>query len=142
MSNRVRQYAQKKISQYSSGQVHMSLSPAKCFASVPSSDITAYTPKPQTASGTTVDPWAGFYKKSLENRQQQINGIFPQAPKKEELKANVADHMVENCIGILTLCFALTQRYFWFAFGSRVKLQSERKRIGSSNGHRGTKRYR
>lgn len=87
----------------------MSLSPAKCFASVASPDVTYYTPKPQTASGATVDPWAGFYKKSLENRQQQINGIFPQAPKKEELKANVADHMVENCIGILTCFYAHTK---------------------------------
>jgi hydroxymethylglutaryl-CoA reductase len=71
----------------------------KCSASVEAttSDKQTSTTKSQATSATSVDPWAGFYKKSLENRQQQIHGIFPH--KSEELPDKVADHMIENCIG-------------------------------------------
>eukprot|EP01127_Copromyxa_protea_P012212 TRINITY_DN3158_c0_g1_i1.p1 TRINITY_DN3158_c0_g1~~TRINITY_DN3158_c0_g1_i1.p1 ORF type:complete len:955 (+),score=219.98 TRINITY_DN3158_c0_g1_i1:54-2867(+) len=64
----------------------------------------ASTGTPQQAS-ETADPWAGFYKKSLETRQQQIHGIFSQ--KSEVLKDQVADHMIENCIGTFGLPLGL-----------------------------------
>lgn len=72
------------------------------------------TTKPQSASASVnVDPWAGFYKKSLENRQQHIHGVFPKAPLKEELGVNVADHMIENCIGTFWGFLALEEIAKW-----------------------------
>lgn len=79
----------------------------KCSAAleVGKTDKQTSTTKSQTTSAASVDPWAGFYKKSLENRRQQMQGIFPH--KREELPAKVADNMIENCIGTFGLPLGL-----------------------------------
>lgn len=80
-----------------------SVKPNKCSSEQGAPAQIQVSTMPQSTSAATVlDPWAGFYKKSWETRQQQIHNVFPQAPKKEELGNTAADHMVENCIGLFS----------------------------------------
>eukprot|EP01126_Amoeba_proteus_P031893 TRINITY_DN3119_c0_g1_i3.p1 TRINITY_DN3119_c0_g1~~TRINITY_DN3119_c0_g1_i3.p1 ORF type:complete len:370 (+),score=73.34 TRINITY_DN3119_c0_g1_i3:129-1238(+) len=57
--------------------------------------------------GNDRDLWSGFYKKSLTSRQQQINEILPGTQKSEKLREEVADNMIENCIGTFSLPLGL-----------------------------------
>ena len=49
--------------------------------------------------------WSGFYKKSLAERQQQLELIYP--IKQSNLSLDVANNMIENCIGLVQLPLGL-----------------------------------
>jgi degradative hydroxymethylglutaryl-CoA reductase len=50
--------------------------------------------------------WSGFYSKSLEERQQQLELVFPDLSLLQ-LEEHQANNMIENCIGIGTMPLGL-----------------------------------
>ena len=64
-----------------------------------------------SANGGAVDSpsvWSGFYKKSIQTRQDQLRLVYPRLPTNTTLPNNIADNMIENCIGIFKICFKKT----------------------------------
>jgi hydroxymethylglutaryl-CoA reductase len=51
--------------------------------------------------------WAGFYKKTIQERQDQIKLVYPQLNPQQSLPATVADNMIENCVGTYELPLGL-----------------------------------
>jgi hydroxymethylglutaryl-CoA reductase len=52
-----------------------------------------------THQGSGPSIWAGFYKKTLQERRDQLRLVFPQLKPKKSLPLSVADNMIENCVG-------------------------------------------
>lgn len=59
---------------------------------------------------TGDDIWAGFYKKTLQTRQDQINLLYP-GLEAHGLPPAISDNMVENSIGVFSLV-AQIRKYF------------------------------
>jgi degradative hydroxymethylglutaryl-CoA reductase len=53
--------------------------------------------------------WSGFYTKTVQERQQQLQLIYPNLykQKREQLDEQSANNMIENCIGIASLSLGL-----------------------------------
>jgi len=51
--------------------------------------------------------WAGFYKKTIQERQDQIKLVYPQLNPQQSLPSTVADNMIENCVGTYELPLGL-----------------------------------
>jgi hypothetical protein len=55
------------------------------------------------------DVWNGFYQKPLQTRLDQLKLLYPDLTMKG-LPSDIADSMIENCIGMLTSrSFRLTE---------------------------------
>jgi hydroxymethylglutaryl-CoA synthase len=64
----------------------------------------------EDTSNAEKDPlaiWTGFYKKTLAERQDQLKLLYPHIEEKQNLPLSVADNMIENCIGKLSLPMGL-----------------------------------
>lgn len=68
---------------------------------LPESAPTALTEggKPQVEDDSDV--WNGFYKKPLQTRLDQLKLLYPDLSMKG-LPSDIADSMIENCIGMIT----------------------------------------
>jgi len=53
------------------------------------------------------DVWSGFYKKNLPTRIDQLRLMYPGLPLAKELPDTIADNMIENCIGTISLPLGL-----------------------------------
>eukprot|EP01084_Bolivina_argentea_P165806 287975_1 len=53
-------------------------------------------------------PWSGFFKKSIQERQQAVHN---EANECGLLPLNIADIMIENCIGTLTLPLGISPNF-------------------------------
>ena len=64
---------------------------------------------PEAAANSENKPsiWAGFYKKTIQERQDQIKLVYPQLNPQQSLPASVADNMIENCVGTYELPLGL-----------------------------------
>ena len=51
--------------------------------------------------------WSGFYKKTIQERQNQLKLVYPHISHDIELGQDIADNMIENCIGTLGLPLGL-----------------------------------
>lgn len=51
--------------------------------------------------------WAGFYKKTIQERQDQIKLVYPHLNPQQSLPSTVADNMIENCVGTYELPLGL-----------------------------------
>jgi degradative hydroxymethylglutaryl-CoA reductase len=59
------------------------------------------------ADSSLTKMWTGFWKKSLKERQKQISLIYPNEKFTESLDDDVADKMIENCIGTIQIPLGL-----------------------------------
>jgi len=70
--------------------------------------------KPGLLSGSennSEDIWSGFYKKTLPSRRDQLQLMFPGLPPPRALSEPIADNMVENCIGTMSLPLGLALNF-------------------------------
>ncbi|XP_049849846.1 uncharacterized protein LOC126320410 [Schistocerca gregaria] len=67
------------------------------------------TPLPCNPTNSEGKPsiWSGFYRKTLQERQDQIELVYPHLGHPQSLSPQVADNMIENCIGIFELPLGL-----------------------------------
>lgn len=59
------------------------------------------------ASENKPSIWAGFYKKTIQERQDQIKLVYPHLNPQQSLPSTVADNMIENCVGTYELPLGL-----------------------------------
>eukprot|EP01125_Pyxidicula_operculata_P004586 TRINITY_DN1728_c0_g1_i1.p1 TRINITY_DN1728_c0_g1~~TRINITY_DN1728_c0_g1_i1.p1 ORF type:complete len:824 (+),score=163.68 TRINITY_DN1728_c0_g1_i1:965-3436(+) len=63
--------------------------------------------KPSKPTASSPGVWSGFYKKAIKTRLDQLQLMYPQLKMNTLLPNNIADNMVENCIGTMSLPLGL-----------------------------------
>jgi len=53
------------------------------------------------------DVWSGFHRKTLPTRLDQLKLMYPGLPSAKDLPETIADNMIENCIGTISLPLGL-----------------------------------